>query len=65
VDTARSLELIGQMPPGVVPVSESGLSSPNEIRNLAEAGYRLFLMGETFMKEKDPGLACRRLIESL
>ncbi len=65
VDTGRSLELIGQMPPGVVPVSESGLSSPQEIRNLAEAGYRLFLMGETFMKEKDPGLACRRLIESL
>lgn len=65
VDTARSLELVGQMPPGVVPVSESGLSSPNEIRSLAEAGYRLFLVGEAFMKEKDPGLACRRLIESL
>lgn len=65
VDTGRSLELIGQMPPGVVPVSESGLSSRDEIRDLAEAGYRLFLMGETFMKEKDPGLACRSLIERL
>jgi indole-3-glycerol phosphate synthase len=65
VDTGRSLDLIGNMPPGVVPVSESGLSNPDEIRRLSEAGYRLFLMGETFMKEEDPGLACSRLIASL
>lgn len=65
VDTGRSLELIGQMPSGVVPVSESGLSHPDEIRKLSAAGYRLFLMGETFMKERDPGVACRRLMERL
>ena len=65
VDTARSLELIGEMPPGVIPVSESGLTGPGEIRKLWAAGYRLFLMGETFMKEKNPGAACRRLMESL
>ncbi len=65
VDTGRSLELIGELPPGVIPVSESGLTSPGEIRKLWMAGYRLFLMGETFMKEKNPGEACRRLIESL
>jgi len=65
VDTGRSLELIGEMPPGVIPVSESGLTGPGEIRKLWMAGYRLFLMGETFMKEKNPGAACRRLIESL
>ena len=65
VDTGRSLELIGEMPPGVIPVSESGLTGPDEIRKLWEAGYSLFLMGETFMKESNPGTACRRLIESL
>jgi len=65
VDTRRSLELIRLMPPGVVPVSESGLSSPAEIGKLSEAGYRLFLMGETFMKEKDPGAACNLLMEKL
>jgi indole-3-glycerol phosphate synthase len=53
------------MPPGVVPVSESAISSPEEISRLSAAGYRLFLIGETFMKEKDPGLACSRFIESL
>lgn len=65
VDTNRSLELIQAMPEGVIPVSESGLSSPGEIVSLSEAGYRLFLMGETFMKEKDPGAACKKLIEGL
>lgn len=65
VDTDRSLELIGEMPHGVIPVSESGISHPDEIKKLSAAGYRLFLMGETFMKEEDPGLACRRLMDRL
>lgn len=65
VDTAKSLELISSMPPGVVPVSESGISRPEEVRRLKKAGYQLFLMGENFMKEKDPGEACRRFIEKL
>lgn len=65
VDIGRSLELIREMPAGVVPVSESGLSSPSEIRKLSEAGFRLFLMGESFMKEKDPGAACSQLMKKL
>ena len=65
VDTHRSLELIGEMPPGVIPVSESGLSDPEEVRKLRTAGYSLFLMGENFMKQKDPGLACQRFINNL
>ncbi|MEA3461336.1 MAG: indole-3-glycerol phosphate synthase TrpC [Bacteroidota bacterium] len=65
VDTGRSFELIADMPAGVVPVSESGLSQPEEIKKLWDAGYQLFLMGESFMKEKDPGAACRLLINSL
>jgi indole-3-glycerol phosphate synthase len=65
VDTARSLELIRQMPPGVAPVSESGLHDPGEIKKLFAAGYRLFLLGEAFMKEKDPGRACKKLMEQL
>lgn len=65
VDTLRSMELIGALPPGVVPVSESGLSDPEEIRKLRTAGYNLFLMGENFMKEKDPGAACKRFINKI
>ena len=65
VDTERSMELIGQMPGGVVPVSESGINSEDEINRLWEAGFQLFLMGESFMKEQDPGQACKILMEKL
>jgi indole-3-glycerol phosphate synthase len=65
VDTSRSLELLSEMPEGVIPVSESGLSNPGEIARLSAAGYRLFLMGETFMKEEDPGAECKKLMEKL
>ena len=65
VDTGRSLELIEDLPTGVVPVSESGLSDPEEIKRLCKAGFSLFLMGESFMKEKDPGAACQRFIKMI
>ena len=65
VDTGRSLELINRMPAGIVPVSESGLGDPREMKVLHDAGYRLFLMGENFMKESDPGAACKRFIDHL
>ena len=65
VDTAKSLELIPAMPEGVIPVSESGLSDPGEVRRLKQAGFQLFLMGENFMKERDPGEACRQFIGEL
>jgi indole-3-glycerol phosphate synthase len=65
VDTNRSLALIGKMPPGIVPVSESGISIPDEILKLSMAGFRLFLVGETFMKGTDPGLECRTFIDNI
>jgi indole-3-glycerol phosphate synthase len=65
VDTGLSLKLAGQMPEGVVPVSESGLSRVEELVKLNRAGYKLFLMGEAFMREADPGLACAQFMEQL
>jgi indole-3-glycerol phosphate synthase len=65
VDTDRSMELAGQIPAGAVPVSESGISSKDEIKILSEVGFRLFLMGETFMNKQDPGKACKKMMEEL
>lgn len=65
VDTGLSMELIEQMPDGVLAVSESGLSDPEEILKLYHAGYKLFLMGEAFMKEADPGQVCASLMDQL
>lgn len=46
-------------------VSESGLSGAQTILSLREAGYRGFLMGESFMKTSTPGEALHQLISQL
>ncbi|MBO6144834.1 MAG: indole-3-glycerol-phosphate synthase [Prevotella sp.] len=46
-------------------VSESGISNPQTVRELREAGFRGFLIGETFMKTSAPGEALRKFISEL
>ena len=65
VDTSTSLELVGKLPEGVVAVSESGISDTGEVRRLHRAGFGLFLVGESFMSQPDPGEACREFIARL
>lgn len=60
IDT--SLGLFEQIPNDFVKISESGLSSPDSIITLKKAGFQGFLIGEYFMKQPDPGLACKTLI---
>lgn len=46
-------------------VSESGISSPETIRKLRSAGFRGFLMGETFMRTENPGNTLKELIREI
>ena len=46
-------------------ISESGISDPATVRSLREAGFRGFLMGETFMRQLDPGAALATFIQAL
>ena len=46
-------------------VSESGISHPETIRELRSAGFRGFLMGETFMRTDDPGSTLEELIHGI
>lgn len=62
VDVHRSIELGSLIPNSFVKVSESGLSEPTSINLLKQHGFEAFLMGETFMKSKKPGEACRKFI---
>ena len=61
-DVENSFRLAELLPHDVVKVSESGISSPDTIRQLREVGFRGFLIGETFMKTPDPGMALKDFI---
>ena len=60
-----SFELSKLIPDCFVKVSESGISKAETIKELREAGYRGFLMGENFMKEADPAEALSAFIHEL
>jgi indole-3-glycerol phosphate synthase len=58
----HSLELADMIPSGMVKISESGLKSVNELATLYQAGYRGFLMGETFMRHPQPQTEAARFM---
>jgi indole-3-glycerol phosphate synthase len=62
-DIDISLQLADRIPAGVVKISESGLSHPQTVKTLREAGYQGFLMGEHFMKTPDPGKALAQFLQ--
>ena len=64
-DVDNSFRLAELLPSDAVKVSESGISSPDTIRLLRQAGFQGFLIGETFMKTPDPGLALKEFIMNL
>ena len=64
-DVATSFRLASLLPEDAVKVSESGISSPETVCRLREAGFRGFLIGETFMCEADPGAALRAFLAKL
>lgn len=64
-DVGNSFRLADQLPEGVCKVSESGISSPETVGLLRQAGFSGFLIGENFMKTTSPGEALKEFIEML
>ncbi|MBR0273501.1 MAG: indole-3-glycerol phosphate synthase TrpC [Bacteroidaceae bacterium] len=64
-DVENSFRLATLLPEDAVKVSESGISHPDTVRQLRQAGFRGFLIGETFMKTPDPGQALHHFIHEL
>jgi indole-3-glycerol phosphate synthase len=65
VDINTSLQLINKIPKDKPAIAESGISNPQTIVSLKNAGFRGFLIGETFMKEPDPGKAFTEFVTEL
>lgn len=65
-DVNNSFQLATQLPDdGPLLVSESGISRPETICRLREAGYRGFLIGETFMNTPSPADTLREMIQQI
>lgn len=60
LDTTRSLSKL--VPEDRFIISESGLSKPRELRDMAMYGARAFLIGETLMRQEDVAQATRDLL---
>ena len=43
-------------------VTESGIATAGDVARMREAGVQTFLVGESFMRERDPGTALQRLV---
>jgi indole-3-glycerol phosphate synthase len=56
------MELAEAIPSSVLRVAESGIRSRADIDRLAGAGYGAFLIGESLMREPDPGAALTALL---
>lgn len=65
VDIEHSLNLAKQIPDRFVKVSESGLDNPETVKYFREHGFKGFLIGENFMKQEFPGMACETFIQQL
>jgi len=64
-DVENSFRLASKLPADAVKVSESGISDPDTVSALRQAGFCGFLIGENFMKTPDPGLSLARFIKSI
>lgn len=65
VDINTSLKLLPYIPSDKIPISESGLSSIQNIKTLKNAGFKGFLMGEAFMKHQQPQIHLHQLLNDL
>jgi indole-3-glycerol phosphate synthase len=64
-DVDTSYRLTELIPDGYLKISESGISKAETVRELRQAGFRGFLMGENFMKTPNPGKALEEFVEEL
>ncbi len=64
-EVENSYRLAKLLPKDAVKVSESGISNPQTVSELRQAGFNGFLIGENFMKAPDPGQALADFIKAV
>lgn len=61
VSLQTTLDLLPQIAPPGIAVSESGIRTPSDVARLRSAGVGAFLVGEAFMRSPQPGVALQAL----
>ena len=64
VSLHTTLDLLAAIPPNITLVTESGILAQPDIALMREHGVNAFLVGEAFMKARDPGLELHSLFYS-
>ena len=62
VDKNLAIKLARQIPKDVIAISESGISSREDILSSKEQGIHSFLIGESFMRKPNPGNALKDIL---
>jgi len=62
VSLETSLGLVERIPASVVRVAESGIATADDMTRLRTAGFDAFLIGESLMRQPDPGAALADLL---
>jgi indole-3-glycerol phosphate synthase len=57
-------DLAGQLPPHSVHVTESGIHTAADLNRLRDAGFHAFLIGESLMRQPEPGAALKALLHA-
>lgn len=65
VDLQAAIDVLSHLPASHVRVAESGLHDLVDFRMVHDAGIDAALVGESFMRAKDPGTAIARVLEQL
>ena len=65
VSLQNSIDLINHIPNDFVKISESGITTTNDIKLLRSHGFQGFLIGESFMKTDNPGKSLEKFINEL
>jgi len=65
VSVETSMEIFSELPPDKIKISESGLNDIDIIIKLRNTGYKGFLIGEFFMQDSNPPLACEKFIKNI
>jgi indole-3-glycerol phosphate synthase len=63
-DLQTTLDLLPYCPKGSTVVTESGIHQAEDIHRMNAAGVHAFLVGESLMRQPDPGQALSKLLEA-